>query len=589
MNVRIVRVSAVSLVAFAFAFALAVGACGNERGAFETQPTVFEPALEDDAGACPYQCSLDGRAVVRSCTGEVVEQCRPELACGAARCQEPCAAAAADESSNGCEFYFQQPAQIRRPACLATFVVNTSNKAVELALELESAQVDISKSLFRTAPGSAALIEHTGPIAPGESVVLFVSDADPDGPQGVHPCPRDVVPAVPVRQWLATSGIASSFRIAASAPVSVVAMYPFGGAPSALPTATLLLPVANWRKQHILINGWEASSAGSPMAQVVASEDDTEVTILPTRDIQDAPDFKGTAAMAPVSYRIDKGQHLQLVQYQELTGSVVSSNKPTTVFGGHTCAFVPVESGYCDVLFQQIPSFEQWGNEYVGVGYRPRVGDEHELMPYRIVAARDGTRLDYDPAIPPGAPVEMSAGQVVSFPAGTGDAFVVRTQDADHPIYVAAYMKSMGANYFGSPPTSPWGDPEFVNVIPAGQYLNSYTFYADPSFSETSLVIVRAKSHGEFKDVWLECAGNLTDFRRVGTRGDYEFTRVDLTKGFKPGQKFGEKVCQSGLQRMTSEGPFTATLWGWGAVASYAYPGGMANRKLVTTPLDPVR
>ncbi len=61
-------------------------------------------------------------------------------------------------------------------------------------------------------------------------------------------------------------------------------------------------------------------------------------------------------------------------------------------------------------------------------------------MPYRIVAARDGTRLDYDPEIPPGAPTTMNAGEVTMFYRGTGDAFVVRTQDADRPIYVSAHM-----------------------------------------------------------------------------------------------------------------------------------------------------
>jgi len=40
---------------------------------------------------------------------------------------------------------------------------------------------------------------------------------------------------------------------------------------------------------------------------------------------------------------------------------------------------------------------------------------------------------------------------------------------------------------------------------------------------------------------------------------------------------------------MRSEGPFTATLWGWDFAASYAYPGGMAHRKLVETPLELLR
>jgi IgGFc binding protein len=142
--------------------------------------------------------------------------------------------------------------------------------------------------------------------------------------------------------------------------------------------------------------------------------------------------------------------------------------------------------------------------------------------------------------------------------------------------------------YFDSPYIGT-GDPEFVNVVPAGQWLNSYSFYADPSFTETSLVVVRAKNHEKFEHVWLECAGNLTDFRPMGTRGDYECARVDLSRQYGPGQPFGDKTCRTGLQRMRREGPFTATLCGWGGAASYAYPGGMAHRKLVTSPLVSVQ
>ncbi|MDF2698317.1 MAG: hypothetical protein K0S65_6700 [Labilithrix sp.] len=280
---------------------------------------------------------------------------------------------------------------------------------------------------------------------------------------------------------------------------------------------------------------------------------------------------------------------MQLVQDAELTGSIVTSNKPTTIFGGNSCAYIPVLGSACDYLHQQIPAFEQWGSEYVGVGYRPRLGNEHEPVPYRIVAARDGTRLDYDPAIPPGAPVSLNAGEMATFASGTGDAFVVRSQDIEHPFYLASYMTGGNLDFYGSSDFGGLGDPEFVNVIPAGQYLSSYSFYADPTYAETSLVVVREKTNGRFEDVWLECAGNLTGFRPVGTKGNYEFTRVDLTRAHGPGQAFdGGSVCQSGLQRMRSVGPFTATLWGYDRYASYGYPGGMAQRKLVTSPLLPV-
>jgi IgGFc binding protein len=104
----------------------------------------------------------------------------------------------------------------------------------------------------------------------------------------------------------------------------------------------------------------------------------------------------------------------------------------------------------------------------------------------------------------------------------------------------------------------------------------------------TAVVSALFVTRGEFKDVWLECAGNLTTFQPVGTRGDYEWARVDLARGGGPGETFGTSVCRNGLQRMKSEGPFTATLWGWARFASYAYPGGLALRKLVETPLPPI-
>ena len=86
--------------------AACVGACGDDgRGGFEEPSTKFgTDASSADAPDCRLRCSLDGRSVVDGCTGEVVETCPDDLACGAAECVEPCAAVAADRSSNGCDF-----------------------------------------------------------------------------------------------------------------------------------------------------------------------------------------------------------------------------------------------------------------------------------------------------------------------------------------------------------------------------------------------------------------------------------------------------------------------------------------------------
>ncbi|AKU95075.1 hypothetical protein AKJ09_01739 [Labilithrix luteola] len=579
--------------------AACMAACSKDRGGFATdEHTFFDASVSPDAPAtpdCPLQCSLDGRSVIETCGGTVVQSCADDLACGAAKCQDPCAAAAADRSSNGCDFYFQMPRmdKLFPHSCNAAFIVNTSAHPVDMTLERDGNEIDISKSVFRTSPGSAELVSHAGAIPPGESVILFLSDSPPGfAASGYIRCPLGVTPATTEDTVPHRTGIGSSFRLTTNMPVALTSMYPFGGAASQYPTATLVLPVATWGKEHMLVNGWAASSAGDPGLQIVASQDDTEVTILPNKDIVSGPGVVGGRAGEPTKYRLSRGQHLQLVQSEELSGSIVTSDKPISTFGGNSCAFVPSSAKYCDILFQQIPPFEQWGSEYVGVAYRPRRGNEHEPVPYRIVAARDGTVLEYDPAVPAGAPTTMSAGEVAVFEHGTGDAFVVRTQDVEHPIYVSAHMT--GGD--GAPPPnstaqsfSGAGDPEFVNVIPAAQYLSSYSFYADPTYAETAITIVRRKTNGAFKDVWLECAGTLTTWKPVGTRGEYEYTRVDLSRARKSGDTFGEgdaaTTCQTGLQRMRSDGPFTATVWGWDAYASYAYPGGTAQRTLVTTSL----
>ena len=584
---------------------LLLAACGQRRPEFDDDQSSF-PDSSTESRQCLRQCSLDGRSVLDTCTGAIVQTCPPELACGAGTCQEPCAAAAADRSSTGCEFYFQPPLFTKKlgRSCYATFVVNTSLLPVDVSLEYQGKPLDVSKSLYRTNPGDATLIPHEGSLPPGESAILFVYDesADPTttaDDEGVR-CPKGVIGATSVDGLPDGTGIGSSFHMQTNAPVSVVAMYPYGGSLSHLPSATLVFPTALWGKQHIIVNAWERTMVFTlrygPAAHIVASEDDTEVTIRPTNAIQDGPGVAGTAAMVPATYRLGKGQVLQIAQMEELSGSVVTSNKPTSVFGGHECMYVPSKRSACDTASQQLPTFEQWGSEYVSVGYRPRLGNAYELMPYRIVAARDGTRLEYDPPVPPrGAPTTMSAGEVVTFWAGAGDAFTVRAQDSDHPVYLAAYMTGSGMSSTADEVGDRLfdlkgnGDPEFVNVVPAGQYLNSYSFFADPTYGETSLVIIRAKTGGQFEDVWLECAGNLTDFKPVGTRGEYEWTRVDLARGGKPGQAFDGGVCTNGLQRMRSDGPFTATLWGWDNFASYAYPAGMAQRKLVQTALDPIR
>ena len=571
-----------------------LGACGDDRGGFREEPKGGFDVVSDagaDAEVCLSQCSLDGRAVVNSCTGEVYEACADDKACGGAKCLEPCEAAGADRSSDGCEFYFAAPRFEGWPlqSCHAVFVTNSSNQPATLSLEFRGRTLDLSRAAYRAVPNSTDLELLQGPIAAGESAIVFVSDRDQTKSRTIQEkvdyisCPKPVTPAIEEDFQTFGSNIGPAFHLTSNVPVGLTSVFPYGGAASYTPSATLVFPVSAWAKEHVLVSGWDKGS-GKPTNQIYASEDDTEVTILGKVAIVNGNGFQGAAAGMPTTIKLAKGEFAQIMQSQELTGSFVSSNKPTITLGGNSCAVIPDRNtGACDTLAQQIPPYEQWGSEYVGVSYRPRAKATDELIYYKIVGGRNGTELDYDPVKPAGAPLSVNAGELVIFRARASEPFVVRSRDAEHPFYLGIHMSGGGTPGLGG-----IGDPDFVNIVATAQYRSAYSFYADSAYRENSLVIVRKSVRGEFKPVWLECAGELEGFLPIDSRGDYEYRRVDLSRGFKPGEKFGDKQCIAGLQRMRSEGPFTATIWGWDIAASYGYTAGMAIRKLVDAPLEGV-
>jgi hypothetical protein len=174
-----------------------------------------------------------------------------------------------------------------------------------------------------------------------------------------------------------------------------------------------------------------------------------------------------------------------------------------------------------------------------------------------------------------GAPATLNSGQLVVFNAA--GPFVVKSQDDKHPFYMAAHMT--GATAMGGGGT---GDPETVNVIPPEQYLDKYVFFADPTYGETNIVIVRKKGINGFADVSLDCAGNLTGWMPIGTGGTYQYTRADL-------QKAKAKVgnCDNGRHEIKSTVPFGLTVWGWDTTVSYAYPAGASVKPINSVVVPP--
>jgi hypothetical protein len=267
-----------------------------------------------------------------------------------------------------------------------------------------------------------------------------------------------------------------------------------------------------------------------------------------------------------------------------LLGSVISSDKPIGVWGEQKC--INVDAYACDAAHEQIPPVRAFGSEYVYARYRDRVQGMVETPPVRITGAVAGTMLTYEP-MPMGA--QATVGQGESFEVRSAEPFIVKSQDDKHPFYVAAYMGG-GAAYQNR------GDPEFVNVVPTGQYLQDYLFFTDPTYPETNLVFVRKKGKKGFGDVTLDCFGKLTGWKPVGNGATYEYTRFDVSTG----NFMGNGNCNNGANHASSDAPFALTIWGWGTSAtgssgqkgysqyvSYAYPAGASVQAINEVVIPP--
>lgn len=568
------------------------GAHGASSATSATGGSGGEPNLTVGSGQaggppCDVHCSPDLHQVL-DCDDNVITTCPDTQGCGPmGTCIEPCASAEANASTIGCDFYAVVPAPeyATQGSCFAVALANTWTTPITLQAEYGGQPLSVA-GMARTPVGSGASLTYqplsNGQLGPGEVALLFLAQA-PGGGLYFLPCPAGVTAGVAADTSLTTTGIGQAFHVTTSAPVVAYDIYPYGGAQSFVSSATLLVPTAAWGTNYVAADGFAEDPAiaydgGKPFVQIVASQDDTHVTISPVAAIQGGGGVPAIGAGQLANYTLAKGQVLQLLQDAELAGSPIQSDKPVSVWGGSGCMNIPIGKYACDSAHQQLLPVKALGHEYVAVRYRDRVAGFNETTPWTLIAAVDGTTFTYDPAPPTSAPASLAGGQLARFDATSP--FTVKSQDDQHPFYLAGHM----TGWTVLPPPSSEGDAEYVTVIPPQQYLSRYLFLTDPTYKNTNLVFVRKKAaDGTFKDVTLDCAGTLGGWQPVGVAGEYEHTRVDLVIGGA-----AQGACDNGVHDAQSQEPFGLTVWGWDFAVSYAYPAGMSTQPINSVVVQPV-
>jgi hypothetical protein len=562
-------------------------------GSHGTEPQIdVDAGLGDsDGGVCGTACSPDLRSIT-NCKGEIIKSCPENTACAGTECIAPCKAAERLGSTLGCDFYSVAPSglPVASSGCFAAMLANTWTSPLKIEVEYGGATLDVAQ-FARIPQGSGDKLAYqplpAEGLPPGKLAILFLAHSKELG--GIE-CPAGIKPASTDRPELVGTGFGKTFHIKTNLPVSAYDIFPYGGAQSFITSATLLIPSSAWGTNYVSADGYAHLSQGfekfSPFTQIVAAEDDTSVIINPKKAILPGNGVPGGPANTPQTYKLSKGQLLQFAQDAKLAGSAISADKPIGVWGGSGCMNVPVLECCCDSAHQQFLPVKALGFEHVAARYRNRMAGLDEQIPWTVTGTVDNTQLKYTPEAPLGAPLVINSGQVVTFDADTP--FTITSSDAEHPFHLMSHMTA-GAVVCPERQNIPTalqnrcGDPDFVNNVPPQQWLASYVFLTDPTYLNTHLVFVRKKaSDGTFKDVTLDCLGPVSDFKPVAPGGPYEVARVDLVV---EGKERG--ACGNGVHNAHSSEPFSLTVWGWDAWASYAYPAGMSVRPLNTVIVRP--
>ncbi|MDB5216103.1 MAG: hypothetical protein JWO86_4030, partial [Myxococcaceae bacterium] len=280
----------------AAAVLLVLAAC-SKRSGFNDGTDPPPPFVAPDASAvvpveCGLHCSRDLKQVLTGCEGaeQLVAQCNADQGCGNGACVDACTATELTKGSAGCDFWTVPPDSPNegRGGCFAAMIANTWDRAVTMSAEFGNGNFDISKSTYTVSRqnNDAVYSRLEGPLPPGQVAIVFFAHDDLNTEPRAARCPSTVTPALLIDPTTHGTGKTKAFHIKTDAPVSAYSIYPYGGADSMVPTATLLLPVSSWTQNYVAVSPADFGETGRRRSlQIIANEDDTEVRIRPTAEI----------------------------------------------------------------------------------------------------------------------------------------------------------------------------------------------------------------------------------------------------------------------------------------------------------------
>lgn len=296
------------------------------------------------------------------------------------------------------------------------------------------------------------LNNFNGPVGPVNLQINIVSDNFTSGTVSVPgegwtasfsvPAGGSATVSVPIDVGLpdvSGAALAKGIRIQAEDTVSVFA---FNFEDNSM-DGNLVLPVQSIGTEYILA-AWQGTSIGATTKSaclIVATEDNTEVQIVPACNVDGGP------AGVAFNVLLNQGDVYYLrgaTSIDDLTGTFIRATpqsghcRPFAVFSGSECAQVPNDCFYCDHLVEQMYPVTTWGTDYCTMPFAQMTG-----YTFRVLASSNNTQVTIDN----GAPAMLQAGQYLEF----NDVLSPRKITADAPIAVVQYMEGISCSGAGDP------------------------------------------------------------------------------------------------------------------------------------------
>lgn len=381
--------------------------------------------------------------------------------------------------------------------------------------------------------------------------------------------------------------------------------------------ASLLLPAHILGLSYVAVTPGHSHISAPPdqlvrssQMTIVATADNTAVTVRAAGVTQASTSGTAIAAMARGEQRVFNLMSYEVLQLSsatsgadltpdcqaftgatwcrkanDLTGSIITSDKPVALFGSNPCLNVPWSRSYCDHVEEQVFPFNTWGQNFVAVPSNPLRLNNNNFSSnpppdhFKIVAGAP-TTLTLTP--PPAAgdvvvPLNCLSGSLqANNCALAGGSFVefkstrAFTVRATAPIAVAQFFPGQGT-VTGLPTDPQQGDPSMVLLPPIEQWRSRYTVLASTGLKDNYLGL----SIDGSKVMNVRVDGVVvTGFGSIaGTT--FQTKNHPVTTGTHT----IEVTPLAGQQVLPGAG---VTVYGYDAQVSYGYTGGLDLTTIVT-------